>query len=46
MIGNAQQAIRIGRQVDPHDIGAFIRHHVQKSRVLVREAVVILAPYE
>ena len=39
-----QQAIRIRWQVNPHDVGLFVHDVVDEPRVLVSEAVVILAP--
>src|SRR5208337_207199 len=34
----------MGRQVDAHDIGLLVDHVVEKTGVLMREAVVILLP--
>ena len=44
MVRHAQQAVRIGRQIDADDVRAFIGDHVQKSGILMGEAVVILPP--
>ena len=44
MIEHRQQAIRIGRQVNPDDIGLLVDHVVKEAGILVREAVVILLP--
>src|SRR5471032_158784 len=46
MIHHAQQAVRIGRQVDAHDFGTLVRDDIEKTRVLVGETVVILTPYQ
>src|SRR6266581_3530400 len=45
VVGHAEQRIRIGRQVDATHIGALVQDQVDESRILVREAVVVLAPY-
>ena len=39
-----QQAVGVGRQVDARHGRALVGDHVDEARVLVREAVVILAP--
>ena len=44
VVGDRQQAVGIGRQIDPHYGGALVGDHVEKAGVLVREAVVVLAP--
>src|ERR1700722_20432756 len=46
MIGHAEQAIGVGRQIDANHIGAFVRNDIEKSRILMSEAVVILSPDE
>ena len=46
MIRDAQQAIRVGRQVDAHHVRALVGDDVEEAGVLMREAVVILAPDE
>ena len=46
VVGHAEQAIRVGRQVDAGDFGALVGDDVEEARVLVGEAVVILAPDE
>ena len=46
MIGDAQQAIGIRRQIYPHDIRAFVGDHVEKTGILVSESIVILAPHQ
>ena len=39
-----EQAVGVGRQIHAHHIGLLVRHVVEKARVLMREAVVILLP--
>ena len=45
VVVRGQQGVGVRRQVDPDDLGVLVQHHVEKARVLVREAVVILAPH-
>ena len=44
VVGYAQQAVRVWWEVDAHDFGRFVGYDVQEAGVLVREAVVVLAP--
>ena len=44
VIEDRQQAIGIGRQIHPNDVGFLVDHVIEESRVLVRETVVILLP--
>src|SRR6267143_2079785 len=44
MVSDGQQAVGIRWQVDAHNVGALIGYHVEKSRVLVGESIVILPP--
>ena len=44
MIRDRQQAVCVGRQIDTHDIGFLVCHMIDEARILVRKAVVILAP--
>ena len=44
MVGHAEQAVRIGRQIDADHVRALVGDHVKKSRVLMGEAVVVLPP--
>jgi len=44
MIEDRQQAIGVGRQIDPHDIRLLVHDVVEEARILMREAVVILLP--
>ncbi len=45
MVDGREQRVRVGRQVHAHDLGALVDDEVDEARVLVREAVVVLAPY-
>ena len=45
MVRHRQQAIGVGRQVNPYDFGLLVDHMVDETGVLVGEAVVVLAPY-
>ena len=44
VVRHRQQAVRVRRQVDAGDRRALVDHDVEEARVLVREAVVVLAP--
>jgi hypothetical protein len=44
VIDRRQQAIGIGRQINPDYRGFFVHHVVDEARVLVCESVVILPP--
>ena len=44
MIGDRQQAVRIGRQIDAHDVGLLVGDMIDEAGILVGKAVVILAP--
>ena len=44
MIGDREQAVRIGRKIDAHDAGFLVDHDVDEARILMAEAVVILPP--
>ena len=44
VIGDGQQAVGVGRQIDADDLGLLIDDVVDEPRVLVAEAVVVLAP--
>src|SRR5215469_7878166 len=45
VISDGEKAVHIGWQIDASDIGALVDYYIEKSRVLVREAVVVLPPY-
>ena len=44
VIGDRQQRIRVGRQIDAHDVGLLVHHVIDEAGILVGEAVVILPP--
>ncbi|TKS60903.1 MAG: hypothetical protein EWM73_03045 [Nitrospira sp.] len=44
VVGDGQERIGVGRQIDPDHLGLLIHHMVDESRVLVAEPVVILPP--
>src|SRR6185437_4337803 len=44
MVRDAEQAICVGRQVYADYIGALIGDYIQKSRILMGKAVVVLPP--
>jgi len=44
VVHHRQQAVCIRRKVDTHDLGLLVHNVVDKAGILVREAVVILAP--
>ena len=45
VVHRRQQRVGVGRQVDAHDLGLLVHDVVDEARVLVREAVVVLAPH-
>ena len=44
VIGDREQAVRVGRQIDAHDVGLLARDVIDEARILMGEAVVILPP--
>ena len=44
VIGDRQQAVGVGRQVDADDLGLLVDDVIDKSGILMAEAVVILSP--
>ncbi len=44
VVHHRQQAVRIRRQIDAHDLGLLVDHVVDEAGILVREAVVVLPP--
>lgn len=44
VVRHRQQAVGIGRQINTGDLGTFVGHNIQKPRVLMAKAVVVLAP--
>ena len=45
VVGDRKQRIGVGRQINSHDVGFLVGHVIDESRVLVREAVVVLPPH-
>ena len=44
VIGDGEQGVGIGRQIYAYNVSFFIHHVIDESRILVCEAVMILAP--
>src|SRR5271155_5619766 len=44
MVGYAQQTVRVGRKIDASNLCALIADEIQKARILVREAIMVLSP--
>ena len=44
MIRHAQQTVGIGRKIDAHNVRALVGDDIEKARVLMSKAVVILPP--
>ena len=44
MVGRGEERVRVGREVDADDLGLLVDDVVDEARVLVGEAVVVLAP--
>jgi len=44
VIENRQQAVGVGRKVNPHDVRFLVDDMVEKTRILMRESVVVLLP--
>ena len=44
VIENRQQAIGIGRKVNPYDVSLLVDDVIEEARILVGEAVVVLLP--
>ena len=44
VVGDGEQRVDVGRQIDAGDVGALVHHHVEKAGILMRKAVVVLAP--
>ena len=45
VIGDGQQRIRIGRQVDANHVGLLVDHVIDETGVLMAEAVLVLPPH-
>jgi hypothetical protein len=46
VVGNTQQAVRIRRKINADNVSALVGHYIQKPRVLMGEAIVILPPHQ
>ena len=46
VVGDREQRVRIGRQIDAHHVGLLVQQVIDEARILVREAVVILPPHQ
>ncbi|TKS62328.1 MAG: hypothetical protein EWM73_02563 [Nitrospira sp.] len=44
VVGDGQERIGVGRQIDPDHLGLLIHHMIDEPRILVAEPVVILPP--
>ncbi len=44
VVEDRQKAIGVGGKIDPHNRSLLVDHMIEKARVLMREAVVILLP--
>ena len=42
MVGDGKEAVRIGRQINTHDLGLLVHDMVNETGVLMGEAVVVL----
>jgi hypothetical protein len=45
VIGDREQGVRVGREVDADDLGLLVHDVVDEARILVGEAVVVLSPH-
>src|SRR5262245_51937763 len=45
VICDGEEAIRVGRQIDAYDLGFLVHYMIDEARVLVGEAVMIMAPH-
>jgi hypothetical protein len=45
VVGGRQQRVGVRREIDPDDVGLLVHDVVEKSGVLVGEAIVVLAPH-
>ena len=45
MVGHREQCVGVGRQVNADDVGLLVGDVVDEARILMAEAVVVLAPY-
>ena len=44
MVGDIKEGIGVGRKVDPHDVSLLVDDMIDKSGILMAEAIMILAP--
>ena len=44
MVGDREQAVRIGRQINADHLGLLVHDVIDEARILVREPIVILPP--
>ncbi len=44
MVGDREQTVGVRRKINPDDAGFLVREMIDETRILVGEAVVILAP--
>ena len=44
VVGDREQAVGIGRQIDADDLGFFVHDVIDEAGILMREAVVVLPP--
>ncbi len=44
VVGHRKQRVGVGRQINAHHVGLLVQQVIDEARVLVREAVVVLAP--
>ena len=45
VVGHRQKSVRIRGQIDTHNFSLLVDYMIDKSRILMRKAVVILAPH-
>ena len=44
VIRDREQTIRIRRQINPHDVGFFVRDMINETGILMRKAIMVLPP--
>ena len=44
MVGNPEQCIGVGRKIDADNIGLLVDDEIDEARILMAEAVMVLAP--
>ena len=45
VIGDCQQTIRVGWQIDAHDFRLLVDHMIDEARILMTEPIVVLSPH-